>query len=168
MALYRGFKTESRWNKKLISLSSPDWSASLRPSFERKTRPDALIGPSDNGNWLKMWWAWMFQYFAVFNYEWLPLLLLNQLWQLHGQLRRPTDCYVPSHTWLSSLPGDQKKTIRPFPIRSAKTKWLFGAWNASRDQSPELSYKQSRPILLLLLQFILNSLISIGGQFNEL
>ena len=79
----------------------------------------------------------MFQYFAVFNYEWLPLLLLNQLWQLHGQLRRPTDCYVPSHTWLSSLPGDQKKTIRPFPIRSAKTKWLFGAWNASRDQSPD-------------------------------
>jgi len=27
----------------LISLSSPDWSASLRPSFERKTRPDALL-----------------------------------------------------------------------------------------------------------------------------
>ena len=133
MALYRWIKTESRWNKKLISLSSPDWSASLRPSFERKTRPDALIGPSDNGNWVKMWWAWMFQYFAVFNYEWLPLLLLNQLWQLHGQLRRPTDCYVPSHTWLSSLPGDQKKTIRPFPIRSAKTKWLFGAWNGARS-----------------------------------
>ena len=38
MALYRWIKTESRWNKKLISLSSPDWSASLRPSFERKTR----------------------------------------------------------------------------------------------------------------------------------
>jgi len=31
MALYRWIKTESRWNKKLISLSSPDWSASLRP-----------------------------------------------------------------------------------------------------------------------------------------
>jgi len=41
MALYRWIKTESRWNKRLISLSSPDWSASLRPSLERKTRPDA-------------------------------------------------------------------------------------------------------------------------------
>ena len=28
MALYRWNKTESRWNKNLISLSSPDWSAS--------------------------------------------------------------------------------------------------------------------------------------------
>ena len=43
MALYCWIKTESRWNKKLISLSSPDWSASLRPSLERKTRPDAFI-----------------------------------------------------------------------------------------------------------------------------
>ena len=33
MALYRWIRTESRWNKKLISLSSPDWSASLRPSL---------------------------------------------------------------------------------------------------------------------------------------
>jgi len=30
---------ESHWNKKLISLSSPDWSASLRPSLEWKMRP---------------------------------------------------------------------------------------------------------------------------------
>ena len=43
MALHRWIGTESRWNKKLISLSSPDWSASLRPSLERKTRPDAFI-----------------------------------------------------------------------------------------------------------------------------
>jgi len=43
MALYRWIRTESRWNKKLISLLSPDWSASLRPSLERKTRPDALL-----------------------------------------------------------------------------------------------------------------------------
>ena len=48
MALYRWIRTESRWNKKLISLSSPDWSASLRPSLERKTRPDALIRPNDS------------------------------------------------------------------------------------------------------------------------
>ena len=48
MALYRWIKTESRWNRKLISLSSHDWSASLRPSFERKTRPEALIGPNDS------------------------------------------------------------------------------------------------------------------------
>ena len=33
MALYRGIRTESRWNKKLISQSTPDWSASLRPSL---------------------------------------------------------------------------------------------------------------------------------------
>ena len=65
MTLYRWIRTQSRWNKKLISLSSPDWSASLRPSLERKTRPDALIGPSDSTatGW-KMWWAWMFEYFA--------------------------------------------------------------------------------------------------------
>ena len=52
--------------QKLISLSSPDWSASLRPSFERKTRPEALIGPNDSTatGW-EIWWAWMFEYFAV-------------------------------------------------------------------------------------------------------
>ena len=33
MALYRWIRTESRWNKKLISVSSPDWSASLRRSY---------------------------------------------------------------------------------------------------------------------------------------
>ena len=68
MALYRWIRTESRWNKKLISLSSPDWSASLRPSLERKTRPDALIRPNDSTatGW-KMWWAWMFEYFAVWR-----------------------------------------------------------------------------------------------------
>ena len=49
-ALYCWIKTESRWNKKLISLSSPDWSASLRPSLERTVRPDALMWPSSN--WL--------------------------------------------------------------------------------------------------------------------
>ena len=66
MVLYRWIKTERRWNKKLISLSSPDWSASLRPSFERKTRPEALIGPNDSTatGW-KIWWPWIFEYFAV-------------------------------------------------------------------------------------------------------
>jgi len=66
MALYRWIRTESRWNKKLIYVSSPDWSASLQPSLDRKTRPEALIGPSDSTatGW-KMWWAWMFEYFAV-------------------------------------------------------------------------------------------------------
>ena len=66
MALYCWIWTESRWNQKLISLSSPNWSASLRPSFERKTRPDALIEPNDSTatGW-KMLWAWMFEYFAV-------------------------------------------------------------------------------------------------------
>jgi len=55
-----------KWIKKPISLSSPDWSASLRPSFERKTRPDALIGPNDSTatGW-KMWWAWMFENYAI-------------------------------------------------------------------------------------------------------
>ena len=41
MALYRWIRTESRWN--LISLSSPDWAASLQPSFERKTWPNTLL-----------------------------------------------------------------------------------------------------------------------------
>ena len=49
--------------------------------------------------------------------------------------QRTDDCYVSSQ-WLSGLPKDQRNTIRPFPIGSAKTKWLFGAWNASRDHSP--------------------------------
>ena len=44
VALYRWIRTESRWNKNLISLSSPDWSASLRLRLQRKTRPNALIG----------------------------------------------------------------------------------------------------------------------------
>jgi len=35
MALHRWIRTESRWNIKLISLSSPDWSASLHlPQFK--------------------------------------------------------------------------------------------------------------------------------------
>jgi len=68
--------------------------------------------------------------------------------------QRTDDCYFPSQ-WLSSLPGDQRKTIRPFPIGSAKTKWLFGAWNALATKSfrawcwpvyTELSYKQSRAV----------------------
>ena len=65
MALYRWIKTESHWNKKLISLSSPDWSASLRSSLESKARHDALIGPNDSPatGW-KMWCAWMSEYFA--------------------------------------------------------------------------------------------------------
>ena len=65
MALYRWIKTECRWNKKPISVWSPDWSASLRPSLERKARPNALIGPNDSmaTGW-KMLCAWMFEYFA--------------------------------------------------------------------------------------------------------
>ena len=66
MALYRWIKTESRWNKNLISQLSPNWSASLQPSLERKaTQPDALIGPNDSTatGW-KMWCAWVFEYFA--------------------------------------------------------------------------------------------------------
>ena len=63
MALYRWIKTERRWNKKVISLSSPDWSASLRSSLERKTWPNALIGRNDSTatGW-KMWWVdvWIF------------------------------------------------------------------------------------------------------------
>ena len=83
MASYLWIRTGSRWNKKLISQSSPDWSASLRPSFER-TRPDALIGldqmtqrqlaeKCDEPGCLNI----------APSYEWLPLLLLNQL---HGLL----------------------------------------------------------------------------------
>jgi len=64
------------------------------------------------------------------SYEWLPLLLQTQL---HGQLLQRMS--RPSQ-WLSSLPGDQRKTIQPFPIGLAKTKWLFCAWDASRDHSP--------------------------------
>ena len=52
MALYRWIRTESRWNKKLISLSSPDWSASHHwPSLERTRRTDWTQW--FNGNWLK-------------------------------------------------------------------------------------------------------------------
>jgi len=64
------------------------------------------------------------------SYEWLPLLLQTQL---HGQLLQRMS--RPSQ-WLSSLPGDQRKTIRPFPIGLAKTKWLFCAWDDGRDHSP--------------------------------
>jgi len=79
IALYGWIKTESRWNKKLISLPSPDWSANLRTSLDSKTRPDALIGPNDSTatGW-KMWCLNISQ-----SYERLPLLLLNQL---HAQL----------------------------------------------------------------------------------
>jgi len=78
--------------------------------------------------------------------------------QLHGQLlqrrvgQRTDDCYVPSQR-LSSLPGEQRKTIRPFPIWSAKTKWLFGAWNASLGE-----FNQLFPLGLLYRRFQNNSL----------
>jgi len=76
MALYRWIGTESRWNEKLISLSSPDWSASLRPSFERKTRPDALTGPDDSTatGWKKCDEPVCLNISQ--SYEWLPVLLL--------------------------------------------------------------------------------------------
>jgi len=46
IALKRWMRTESCWNKKLVSLSSPDWVESLRPSLDKNAHPDALIGPS--------------------------------------------------------------------------------------------------------------------------
>ena len=48
IALKRWMRTESRWNKNLVSLSSPDWVESLRPSLDKNAHPDALIGPSDS------------------------------------------------------------------------------------------------------------------------
>ena len=45
MALKRWIKKENLWNKKPISVSPPDWTQSMRPSLEKKVRPDALIGP---------------------------------------------------------------------------------------------------------------------------
>ena len=43
IALKRWMRTESRWNKKLVSLSSPDWVESLRPSLDKNAHPDALL-----------------------------------------------------------------------------------------------------------------------------
>ena len=55
MALYRWIRTESRWNKKLISLSSPDWSASKLATEFRKENATRRIDWTQwlNGNWLK-------------------------------------------------------------------------------------------------------------------
>ena len=36
-------RTESRWNKKLVSLSSPDWVESLRPSLDKNAHPWLII-----------------------------------------------------------------------------------------------------------------------------
>ena len=59
-------KRESLKLKADFSVIALYWLESLRPSLERKTRPDALIGPNDSTatGW-KIWWAWMFEYFAV-------------------------------------------------------------------------------------------------------
>jgi len=46
MAFYRWIKkTDSRWNKQLISLSSPDWPKSLRRSLERKRDKTHWLDP---------------------------------------------------------------------------------------------------------------------------
>ena len=118
MALYRWIRTKSRWNKKLISLPSPDWSANLQPSIERKTRPDALIGPNDSTatGWKKCDEPGCLNISPF--YEWLPLL---QLTQLHGQLlqrmSRPTDRWLLRPKSVAfQPPGDLRMTIRPFPV----------------------------------------------------
>jgi len=44
IALKHWIRTEIRWNKKMVSVSSPEWSESLRPRLDRKAQPHALIG----------------------------------------------------------------------------------------------------------------------------
>ena len=52
-------------------------------------------------------------------------------------MSRPTDSLLLRPKSVAFQPRrDQRKTIRPFPIGLAKTKWLFGVWNADRDHSP--------------------------------
>ena len=63
--------------------------------------------------------------------------------------QRTDDCYVPSQL-LSSLPGDQRKTTRPFLIGSAKTKWLFGAWLKGKG-SPYSTTERRVPELIPVL-----------------
>ena len=81
-ALCRWFKMESRWNKKLISQSSPNWSESFRPSLERKRDSTHWLDPM-----ILRQLAGMCEASGCLSisqtYEWQPLLLLNQL---HEQL----------------------------------------------------------------------------------
>jgi len=72
------------------------------------------------------------------SYSWLPLLLLNQL---HGQLlqhmSRPADRWLLRPKSVAFQPPREPEKDRPaVPVESAKTKWLFGAWDATRDHSP--------------------------------
>ena len=103
MALYCWIWTVSRWNKKLISLSSSDWSASLRPSFDfRKEDATRRIDWAQwlNGNWLKSVMSldvWIFRRLTsgCLFCCWTSFTgSCCNVWVGHGQ--RTDDCYVPS------------------------------------------------------------------------
>ena len=56
---------ECVWKTKLVSLSSPDWMESLRPTLDRKAPSDWLIGPSDST--AIGWNMWYRLNFCVFH-----------------------------------------------------------------------------------------------------
>ena len=75
MALYRWIRTESRWNKKLISLSSPDWSASLPRSHTQTDRADCSTRTTDVcrlGCRERSMWSWSVACAGWWRPSWAP------------------------------------------------------------------------------------------------
>jgi len=121
-ALYRWIKTESRWNKKLISLSSPDWSASLRQSLERKTRPDALIGPND---------LLLFTLSSIWSRVITKITSITKYYKLQQQSSHEAELHwsVESTRWKRKLPSrvsPETSAIRwPKPLRNETAEHLL-------------------------------------------
>ena len=114
IALKCWIRTEIRWNKKLTSLSLPDWTESLRHRFFRNAQPDAFISSGDctTIGW-KIWFVTC--HLCVF----CRLASSGRLccWtSLTGscdnvQVRQRTnDGHVPGQ-WFSCLPSDEGKAV---------------------------------------------------------
>ena len=92
MALYHWIKTESRWNRKLISLSSSDWSASLWPSF-----PTIVI----------------VIIFIILTVPWNPGYLVSRGWSCQDTGQHSTN---PGHPGKSGTGGNPKSNHSSFLV----------------------------------------------------
>jgi len=79
--LNRNSKTERRWNKKEVSLSSPELRKILRPRSERNWRASLFMGPRDSKaiGW-KQYWLSSSPYLVLLLVVLLLLLLLLLLY----------------------------------------------------------------------------------------
>ena len=130
--LNRNSKTEMRWNKKEVSLSSPDLREILRPRSERNWRASLFMGPRDSKaiGWKQYWLSsapylvllWVAAISATSPAE--PIAVWCRNWLLDRPPSRPSTG--------ACLPATESKSviiiiiiiiIKNEKIRSSDTMW---------------------------------------------